>query len=205
MGDQRLSQLGPLPSSDPGDLVVEPDWRGHATGSSARPEASPTKTIRTGSSSAVQGGAGILDVTGWGGKTKTYEITVDLDRLLAHGVTLQQVPALNNRTSMLVARPSIWPRPHCRGGASYLMDQIRELMIKGQWFRCVGDIATVTAGHQPHLGIADQVDDDIVQHGTDAGRESMPTSAASRLKSRKSTTEHLPPSGGSSASTTAAT
>src|SRR6202007_2227023 len=32
---------------------------------------------------------GVIDVTGWGGKTKTYDITVDLDRLLAHGLTLQ--------------------------------------------------------------------------------------------------------------------
>src|SRR6267143_260702 len=34
---------------------------------------------------------GVIDVTGWGGKTKTYDITVNLDRLLAHGVTLKQV------------------------------------------------------------------------------------------------------------------
>jgi cobalt-zinc-cadmium resistance protein CzcA len=40
---------------------------------------------------------GVIDVTGWGGKTKTYEITVDLDRLLAQGITLPQVlQALNN-------------------------------------------------------------------------------------------------------------
>ena len=29
---------------------------------------------------------GVIDVTGWGGKTKTYEVTVDLDRLLEYGV-----------------------------------------------------------------------------------------------------------------------
>src|SRR3981189_1037251 len=34
---------------------------------------------------------GVTDVTGWGGKTKTYDITVDLDRLLAYGLTLKQV------------------------------------------------------------------------------------------------------------------
>ena len=34
---------------------------------------------------------GVIDVTGWGGKTKTYDITIDLDRLLAYGLTLQQV------------------------------------------------------------------------------------------------------------------
>src|SRR5260370_937813 len=40
---------------------------------------------------------GVIDVTGWGGKTKTYDITVDLDRLLAQGITLPQVlQALNN-------------------------------------------------------------------------------------------------------------
>src|ERR1700704_2731151 len=33
---------------------------------------------------------GVIDVTGWGGKTKTYDITVDLDRLLAYGLTLKQ-------------------------------------------------------------------------------------------------------------------
>src|SRR5579863_9406283 len=40
---------------------------------------------------------GVIDVTGWGGKTKTYEVTVDLNRLLQYHLTLQQVmQALNN-------------------------------------------------------------------------------------------------------------
>src|SRR5471032_3329342 len=34
---------------------------------------------------------GVIDVTGWGGKTKTYEITVDLNRLIAYGLTLPQM------------------------------------------------------------------------------------------------------------------
>src|SRR5512132_124586 len=34
---------------------------------------------------------GVIDVTTWGGKSKTYDITVDLDRLLAYGLTLKQV------------------------------------------------------------------------------------------------------------------
>src|SRR3569832_2684794 len=34
---------------------------------------------------------GVVDVTPWGGKSKTYDITVDLDRLLAYGLTLKQV------------------------------------------------------------------------------------------------------------------
>src|SRR5712692_2920597 len=40
---------------------------------------------------------GIIDVTGWGGKTNTYEVTVNLDRLLQYAVTVPQVvQALNN-------------------------------------------------------------------------------------------------------------
>src|SRR5438477_613349 len=39
---------------------------------------------------------GVIDVTSWGGKSKTYDITVDLDRLLTYGLTLKQViDALN--------------------------------------------------------------------------------------------------------------
>ena len=39
---------------------------------------------------------GVVDVTSWGGKSKTYDITVDLDRLLTYGLTLKQViDALN--------------------------------------------------------------------------------------------------------------
>src|SRR5689334_24057695 len=34
---------------------------------------------------------GVIDVTGWGGKLKTYDITIDFDRLLAYGLTLKQV------------------------------------------------------------------------------------------------------------------
>src|SRR5262245_30151203 len=34
---------------------------------------------------------GVLDVTGWGGKTKTFEIQVDFSKLVAYGVTLPQV------------------------------------------------------------------------------------------------------------------
>src|ERR1700719_1794993 len=40
---------------------------------------------------------GVIDVTGWGGKTKTYEITVDQRRLVQYGLSLSQVlQALNN-------------------------------------------------------------------------------------------------------------
>ena len=40
---------------------------------------------------------GVIDVTGWGGKTKTYELQIDLNKLIAYGITLpQMLQALNN-------------------------------------------------------------------------------------------------------------
>src|SRR5438477_94828 len=34
---------------------------------------------------------GVIDVTGWGGKTKTYELQVDFNKLIANGLTLPQM------------------------------------------------------------------------------------------------------------------
>src|ERR1017187_5749892 len=34
---------------------------------------------------------GVIDVTGWGGKTKTYELQVDFNKLIAYGLTLPQL------------------------------------------------------------------------------------------------------------------
>src|SRR5499433_240218 len=34
---------------------------------------------------------GVVDVTGWGGKTKTFELEVDFNKLIANGLTLQQM------------------------------------------------------------------------------------------------------------------
>src|SRR5437660_12636365 len=40
---------------------------------------------------------GVIDVTAWGGKTKTFELQVDFNKLIAYGLTLpQMILALNN-------------------------------------------------------------------------------------------------------------
>src|SRR5438132_7729804 len=40
---------------------------------------------------------GVIDVIGWGGKTKTFELQVDFNKLIAYGLTLpQMILALNN-------------------------------------------------------------------------------------------------------------
>jgi cobalt-zinc-cadmium resistance protein CzcA len=147
---------------------------------------------------------GVLDVTGWGGKTKTYEITVDLDRLLAHGVTLPQVLQALNNSNINVGGQTVNFGPQAaivRGvGLIHSMDQIRDTMItsvNGVPVR-VGDIATVTAGHQPRLGIAGQDDDDDIVQGTvlmRRGEESMPTIRRVEAEVAKINTSNILPPG----------
>jgi heavy metal efflux system protein len=127
---------------------------------------------------------GVIDVTGWGGKTKTYEITVDLDRLLAQGITLPQVLQTLNNSNINVGGQTVNFGPQAaivRGvGLIHSMDQIRDTMItavNGVPVR-IGDVAMVTAGHQPRLGIAGQDDDDDIVQGIvlmRRGEQSMPT------------------------------
>ena len=79
---------------------------------------------------------GVIDVTGWGGKTKTYEITVDQQRLLQYGLTLPQVmQALNNsnvnvggQTVNIGAQSAV-----VRGvGLIHSMDDIRKTMMTAE-------------------------------------------------------------------------
>src|SRR5580693_6681382 len=42
---------------------------------------------------------GVIDVTGWGGKTKTYDIVVDQHRLASYGLTLPQVLQVVNNSN----------------------------------------------------------------------------------------------------------
>src|SRR6202047_2783833 len=43
---------------------------------------------------------GVIDVAGWGGKTKTYDITVDLARLVDYGLTLPQLLQMLNNSNI---------------------------------------------------------------------------------------------------------
>jgi cobalt-zinc-cadmium resistance protein CzcA len=114
---------------------------------------------------------GVIDVTGWGGKTKTYDITIDLDRLLAYGLTLKQVlDGLNNANinvganTVNIGSQSAIVRSV---GQIRTMDDIRHTMltVRDGAPVLVSDVATVTVGNQPRLGIAGQSDDDDVVQG----------------------------------------
>ncbi len=113
---------------------------------------------------------GVIDVTGWGGKTKTYELQVDFNKLVANGLTLPQVlQAVSNaninvggNTVNIGAQSAV-----VRGvGLIRSIEDLNNTMVSQSGGNpvLVKDIATVTVGEKPRLGIAglDQ-DDDIVQ------------------------------------------
>ncbi len=127
---------------------------------------------------------GVIDVTGWGGRTKSYDVTVDLDKLVNYGLTLPQLlQALGNaninvggQTINIGAQSAV-----VRGiGLIHSADDIGDTMLSASGGSAVfvRDVAKVTIGNQPRLGIAGQdADNDIVQ-GTvlmRRGEQSMPT------------------------------
>src|SRR5689334_9472777 len=113
---------------------------------------------------------GVIDVTGWGGKTKTYELQVDFNKLIAYGLTLPQLLQTLGNSNINVGGNTVNIGPQAavvRGvGLIRSIDDLRNTMLtqSGGNPVLVKDVATVTVGNQPRLGIAGKDgDDDIVQ------------------------------------------
>jgi heavy metal efflux system protein len=113
---------------------------------------------------------GVIDVNGWGGKTKTYDVTIDLNKLIDYGLTLQQVLQVLNNSNINVGGQTVnfgEQSAVVRGvGLVHSMDDIRNTMLTANNGSPVllSDVATITVGYQPRLGIAGKDgDDDIVQ------------------------------------------
>jgi cobalt-zinc-cadmium resistance protein CzcA len=113
---------------------------------------------------------GVIDVTGWGGKTKTYELQVDFNKLIAYGLTLPQLLQSVSNSNINVGGNTVnigTQSAVVRGvGLIRSIDDLANTMVSQSGGNpvLVKDIATVTVGEKPRLGIAglDQ-DDDIVQ------------------------------------------
>ena len=113
---------------------------------------------------------GVIDVTGWGGKTKTYEVAIDQRRLLNYGLSVPQVlQALSNANinvggqTVNIGTQSVVVRGV---GLIHSMDDIAHTMIASSNGVpvYVADVAEVRVEHLPRLGIAGLNDnDDIVQ------------------------------------------
>src|SRR5262249_37898935 len=113
---------------------------------------------------------GVIDVTSWGGKSKAYDITVDLDKMLAYGVTLKQVLDALNGANINVGANTVNIGPQSAVirsvGQIRTMDDIRNTMltVRAGGPVLVGDVANVSVGFEPRLGVAGHDnDDDIVQ------------------------------------------
>ena len=127
---------------------------------------------------------GVVDVTGWGGKTKNYEVYVDQNKLFSYGVTIPQIQQALNNANINVGGQTVNFGPQAavvRGvGLIHTVDDIRNTMVSqnsGSPIR-IKDVADVQIGYQPRLGIAGQdKDDDIVQGIVlmRRGEQSLPT------------------------------
>src|SRR5436190_8712262 len=113
---------------------------------------------------------GVIDVVGWGGKTKTYELQVDFNKLVASGLTLPQVLQAVSNSNINVGGNTVNIGPQSavvRGvGLIRSIEDLSSTMVSQSSVIpvLVKDIATVTVGEKPRLGIAGMDDaDDIVQ------------------------------------------
>jgi heavy metal efflux system protein len=113
---------------------------------------------------------GVIDVTGWGGRTKTYELQVDFNKLVANGLTLPQLLQAVSNSNVNVGGNTVnigSQSAVVRGvGLIRSIDSLANTMITSSNGTAVlvKDVANVQVGEQPRLGIAgEDQDDDIVQ------------------------------------------
>src|SRR3984957_2082157 len=127
---------------------------------------------------------GVIDVTGWGGKTKTYDIAIDQRKLVGYGLSIPQVLQAIGNANINVGGQTVnfgAQSAVVRGvGLIPSADEIRHTLISANQGApvFVGDVADVSVGNLPRLGIAgfNHVDD-IVQGIVlmRRGAESIPT------------------------------
>jgi len=203
----RLNQLGPLPNAaqpflSPTSPIGE-IYRYRVTGPPGYSVAD-LKTIQDWIiERRFKAVPGVIDVTTWGGKSKTYDITVDLDRLLAYGLTLKQLLDALNGANVNVGANTVNIGPQSAVirsvGQIRSMDDIRNtmLVVRDGAPVLVSDVATVTVGFEPRLGIAGHDGDDDVVEGIvlmRRGAETLPTLGAVKAAVDKiNRSDALPP------------
>ncbi|MFB9267346.1 efflux RND transporter permease subunit [Bradyrhizobium erythrophlei] len=127
---------------------------------------------------------GVIDVTGWGGRSKTFDVHIDLTKLIANGLTLPQVVQVLNNSNINVGGNTVnigQQSAVIRGvGLIHSIEDIRNTMLTstgGNPVR-VSDIAEVSVGNKPRLGVAGKDNDDDIVEGIvlmRRGQQSLPT------------------------------
>src|SRR5438270_8732699 len=103
---------------------------------------------------------GVIDVVGWGGKTKTYELQVDFNKLVAYGLTLPQLLQALNNSNINVGGNTVNIGPQAavvRGvGLIRTAEELSNTMLtqSGGNPVLVRDVASVQLSNKPRLGIA---------------------------------------------------
>ncbi|EGD59380.1 heavy metal efflux pump CzcA [Novosphingobium nitrogenifigens DSM 19370] len=142
---------------------------------------------------------GVIDVTGWGGKERSYDVVIDKNRLQTHNLTVGQVITALGRSNANVGGQTInfgAQSAIVRGvGLIQTADQLQNTLVgrDGAIPVFVRDIATVKIGNLPRNGIAGlNNDDDIVQGIVlmRRGAQSMPT-----INAVKAEIDHINDSG----------
>ena len=146
---------------------------------------------------------GVVDVTGFGGKTKTYDVAIDQARLIHYGLTVPQVIQALNNANVNVGGQTVdfgGQAAVVRGiGLIRSLDDIRGTMVSQNNGSpiLIRDIAKVSIGFLPRLGMVGQNDDDDIVEGIvlmRRGAESKPTiQRVDALIDKINTSNILPP------------
>lgn len=127
---------------------------------------------------------GVVDVTSFGGLSKSYNVVVDLRRMAAHGLTLPQVVQAVRAGNGTVGAGTIriGPQAAVVQGIGLIrgMDDLASVVVAstGGVPVLLSDIATVEVGHLPRLGIAGHEEDNDVVLATvlmRRGEQTLPT------------------------------
>jgi heavy metal efflux system protein len=114
---------------------------------------------------------GIINVAGWGGKMKAYEVAVDQNKMNAAGISLSQILTVLGNSDINVGGQTINIGEEgvaVRGvGLIRNLDELRNTVVTSNSGAPIflRDIANVNINHLPRLGIAGQDDDDDIVMG----------------------------------------
>src|SRR3981081_2301871 len=204
----RLSQLPPLPNgAQPGISPVSPIgeiYRYRLVG----PPGYSVLDLKTLQDWVLQrrfrAVPGVIDVTGWGGKTKTYDIQIDREKLVAYGLTLPQVLQTLNNSNINVGGNTVnigQQSAVVRGvGLIRSIAGVRNPMLTAANGTPVflSDIAEIIIGNKPRLGIAGRDEEDDIVQGIvlmRRGQQSLPTIQRVKAEVDKINTSSILPPG----------
>ncbi|MCW5681110.1 MAG: efflux RND transporter permease subunit [Xanthobacteraceae bacterium] len=129
---------------------------------------------------------GVIDVIGWGGKTKTFDLQIDLNKLVAYGLTLPQVLQTIKNSNINVGGNvmNLGPQAAVVRGVGLIqnIDDLKNTMLANVGGNpvLVRDVAEVVVGYRQRLGIAGLNDDSDIVQGIvlmRRGQQSSPTIA----------------------------